>query len=141
MFPPLFIPYLQDDVNSISISPDGQWVVSGSDDQTACIWDISNASLKCTLRGHKRFISSVVFSPAGNYLACGSWDNCVTLWKYDSEALSLSHHRTIVIWGFGLLLPSSYNATEADCYQCVVANAQLIISSSRLLFNKRSMFN
>jgi len=46
---------LQNDLRSISISPDGQWVASGSGDHTVCIRDLRNNALQCTLKGHKEF--------------------------------------------------------------------------------------
>ena len=75
---------LQNDVKSIAISPDGQWVVSGSDDHAVRIWDLRNAALQCSLSGHKHSVWSVDFCPTGNYLASGSGDGRVALWRYEA---------------------------------------------------------
>jgi len=75
---------LQGDVRSISVSPDGQWVVSGSGDHAVCIWDLCNAALQCTLRGHTDRIWSVDFCPTGKLLASGSADGRVALWRYEA---------------------------------------------------------
>jgi len=70
-------------VHSVAISPDSRWVISGSSDGTARIWDMVDATLQCTLVGHENVVSSVDFSPTGNYMACGSWDGKVLVWRYN----------------------------------------------------------
>jgi len=73
---------LQDRIREVAVSPDGRWVVTGSVDNTARIWDIADASLKCTLVGHKQGIRSVDFSPMDKYVACGGWDGKISVWRY-----------------------------------------------------------
>ena len=48
------------------------------------IWDLHNADLQCTLKGHKSRVWSVDFCPTGNYLASGSADGRVALWRYEA---------------------------------------------------------
>ncbi|KAG6857060.1 hypothetical protein H0H87_010025 [Tephrocybe sp. NHM501043] len=43
----------KDYVLSVSVSHDGQWVVSGSKDRCVQFWDIRNATLQFVLQGHK----------------------------------------------------------------------------------------
>ena len=38
----------------VTASPDGQWVVSGSEDRDVCIWNSSTAEPLALLRGHTR---------------------------------------------------------------------------------------
>jgi glucose repression regulatory protein TUP1 len=40
-------------IRSVALSPDGQWVVSGSDDRGVRIWNSSTAETLVLLRGHK----------------------------------------------------------------------------------------
>ncbi len=70
-----------DMVRSIAISPDGQTLVSGSNDQTIKIWQLSSGTLKSTLTGHSSWISSVAISPDGEILASGSGDNTIKIWQ------------------------------------------------------------
>ena len=43
----------KDYVLSVAVSPDGQWVVSGSKDRSVTFWDSRTATMQCMLQGHK----------------------------------------------------------------------------------------
>ncbi|KIY47883.1 WD40 repeat-like protein [Fistulina hepatica ATCC 64428] len=65
----------KDYVLSVAVSPDGQWVVSGSKDRCVEFWDAATATLQCMLQGHKNSVISIDLSPSGNMLATGSGDS------------------------------------------------------------------
>ncbi|CAE7120009.1 unnamed protein product, partial [Rhizoctonia solani] len=68
-------------VSSIAFSPDGQSVVSGSDDYTVRIWDAcSSYPIGKPLIGHGGVVFSAACSPLGNLIASGSGDNTIRLW-------------------------------------------------------------
>ena len=69
-------------MSSVSISPDGKWLISGSLDSYVCIWDMHTGLHQCTLE-HVVSIRTVDFSPVENYIVIGSDDGFVTLWKYE----------------------------------------------------------
>jgi WD40 repeat protein len=52
-------------VNSLSFSPDGKSLASGSSDKTIRIWDPQNGQERTTLSGHSGGITNVVYSPDG----------------------------------------------------------------------------
>ncbi|MYK41387.1 MAG: T9SS type A sorting domain-containing protein, partial [Gemmatimonadetes bacterium] len=69
-----------DRVTSVSFSPDGQTLVSGSLDQTVRLWDVSTRQELAILQGHADGITSVSFSLDGQTLASSSWDKTILLW-------------------------------------------------------------
>ena len=73
-------------MNSVSFSPDGTKVASGSDDKTVKLWDVTSGECLQTLEGHSDYVKSVSFSPDGTKVASGSWDNTVKLWDVTSGA-------------------------------------------------------
>jgi platelet-activating factor acetylhydrolase IB subunit alpha len=54
-------------VRDVSPAYDGRWLVSGSNDQTAMIWDAVSGEAKATLVGHENFIECCTFAPPASY--------------------------------------------------------------------------
>ncbi|ELU41937.1 transcriptional repressor rco-1 [Rhizoctonia solani AG-1 IA] len=64
----------KDYVLSVAVSPDNQWIVSGSKDRGVQFWDPRSATQQLMLQGHKNSVISIDLSPAGGLLATGSGD-------------------------------------------------------------------
>ena len=66
-------------VHWAEFSPDGNWIVSGSEDKTVRIWS-AGGKLEQTLQESQAPILTVAFSPNGEYVAASSEQN-VLVWK------------------------------------------------------------
>ena len=64
----------KDYVNSAAVSHDGQWVVSGSRDESVLFWDARNAQAQFALHGHEDWVGSVDMSSTGDIFATGGDD-------------------------------------------------------------------
>ena len=71
-------------ITSIVFDRTGRFVATGSDDNTARVWQVptdgSAPTCLAELTDHRNRVSSVAFSPTGRFLATGSWDKTVKLW-------------------------------------------------------------
>ena len=86
-------------VSSVSFSPDGATLASGSWDGTVRLWDVATGEAIATLEGHTDWVFSVSFSPDGATLASGSWDDTVRLWDVATgEAIATLEGHTYAVF-------------------------------------------
>ncbi|HYV30614.1 MAG TPA: protein kinase, partial [Candidatus Binatia bacterium] len=85
-------------VTAVAFSPNGDLIVTGSEDNTAKVWQASSGQELFTLRGHTHFLRSVAFSPDGQRIVTGSWDGAAKVWEAASghELLTLKGHTAAV---------------------------------------------
>ncbi|KAG1864608.1 WD40-repeat-containing domain protein, partial [Suillus tomentosus] len=82
-------------VYSVSFSPDGTRIVSGSSDDTVRVWDAATGlPLGEPFRGHTDSVWSVSFSPDGTRIVSGSNDSTVRVWDAATE-LPFQEHTDI----------------------------------------------
>ncbi|KAL7273211.1 general transcription repressor [Rhizina undulata] len=73
----------KDFVLSVALTPDGNWVLSGSKDRGVQFWDPRTANAQLMLQGHKNSVISVAPSPTGGLFATGSGDMRARIWSYE----------------------------------------------------------
>lgn len=68
-------------VSAVAVSPDHRWLVTGSEDGTASLWDRADlASKPIALKGHEAWISALAISPDSRWLVTSSGDNTARVW-------------------------------------------------------------
>lgn len=85
-------------VNDLTVSPDGQRLISGSADQTIKVWDLATGNLLRTLTGHTSFINHLAISPDGKLLVSASADKTIKIWELATGKLlrTLAGHANYV---------------------------------------------
>ena len=68
---------------SLAVSSKGEYLASGSSDQTIRLWDIAGGTCRSVLTGHARRVQALAFSPDDRILASASFDGTVKLWDCD----------------------------------------------------------
>ena len=78
----------------VAFSPDGRWIVTGSEDRTAKVWETATGREVCTLKGHGAGVWAVAFSPDGQRVLTGSGDLTAKVWEVPSgrELFTLNGH-------------------------------------------------
>lgn len=73
-----------DSINAVAVTPNGQIIVSGSEDNTIKLWDLNSGKCLATLVGHEAGVRAVAISPDGQLLVSGSADHTIKLWQLPS---------------------------------------------------------
>jgi WD40 repeat protein len=89
-------------INSVDFSPDGNRIVTCSNDGTAIIWKLmprGNAEILRVLAGHKGFVVGANYSPDGKHIVTCSYDRTAIIWNAETGALEkrlIEHKREVV---------------------------------------------
>lgn len=71
-------------IHVVQISADSKWLVTGSDDATARVYNLKGTypgADQAVLKGHQLGISALAIAPNGDWVATGSRDNTIRLWS------------------------------------------------------------
>jgi len=82
----------------IAYSPDGKYIVSGSEDKTLKLWDVQSGNEIRSFNGHTEWVSAVAYCPSGRYIASGSGDGSIKVWDIlnGKEVFSFTGHKNYV---------------------------------------------
>jgi FOG: WD40 repeat len=88
-------------VFDVAFSPDGRYVVSGSGDGTARVWE-ADTGREVARMTHDDWVSAVAFSPDGRYVVSGSGDGTARVWEADTgrEVARMTHDGEVLAVAF-----------------------------------------
>src|SRR5207253_3758949 len=78
----------------MAFSPDERFLLTGSVDRTARLWELPSGKLVREFGNHRMGVGSVDFSRDGKSILTGSWDDTVHVWDLDlpNERMILAGH-------------------------------------------------
>ena len=85
-------------VKGLTLSPNGEYMVSSSFDYSSVIWDTKNLKEKFILNKHDAAVNVAKFSRDGRKLATGSDDNKILLWDIE-ELINNNKTNPIILSG------------------------------------------
>ncbi|MFO0905424.1 MAG: protein kinase [Pirellulales bacterium] len=74
-----------DRLTSVSISQDGAWVLTGSEDSTVRLWNATTGREVARFRGHDGPVYAVAFAPDGRWFASAGFDTRILAWSMPDE--------------------------------------------------------
>lgn len=86
----------QKQLNSAFFSPDGNYIVTSSDDGIVRVWNSNSSELVKEFRGHSDIVNYAIYSPNGEYIASSSRDGKAIVWHANpNDALFGEIYRSI----------------------------------------------
>lgn len=94
-----------DYIHGCAISPDGEWIISASNDSTIRLWSPKTGILLSTLNGHTDKVLDCVITPDGASFVSASADHTLILWdrmnSTEPQTFTPATDHGRPIWGCG----------------------------------------
>ena len=123
-----------DHIYAVAFTPDSQRVVTGSNDHTLRLWQVSDGKRLATLTGHTDKVHSVAISPQDGTIASGSDDYTIRLWNGQTGRFlkTLTNQGTIVgslsFSPDGRYLVSGVGSAPTHCHVWSIPDGQEIVT-------------
>lgn len=84
-----------DSATTLSITPNVNYIISGSTNRTIKVWNLKTKKLCFVLKGHQQKVTSLTVKPDDKYLISGSDDKTIKIWNLDTrkECFTLKGHK------------------------------------------------
>ena len=85
-------------VNSVAITSDNKYIVSGGYDKTVRIWNLQDKTQEAVLQGHTHHVNSVAITSDNKYIVSAGCDNTVRIWNLQDktqEAVLQGHTHSV----------------------------------------------
>ncbi len=74
-------------MNSVAITLDNKFIVSGSNDDTIRVWERESGKQVQELKGHYGSVNSVAISSDNKFIVSGSSDKTIRVWERESVSI------------------------------------------------------
>ena len=81
----LFLEGHNDFVESVAITSDNKYIVSGGNDNTMRVWSLQDKTQEAVLQGHTGFVRSVAITSDNKYIVSGGFDKTVRIWNLEDK--------------------------------------------------------
>ena len=71
-----------DDIMSVAITSDNQYIVSGSRDKTVRIWSITSNKQVSVFKDHGYWVNGIAITSDNKYVVSGSDDSTIKVWNF-----------------------------------------------------------
>jgi WD40 repeat protein len=102
-------------VTSVAFAPDGQSIVTASDDAIVRVWDLTGGPVGDPLRGHEGRVLAVSYAPDGRTIISAGADKTVRLWDITRERVgSIIGRHDDEVTSVAFVLDASTVVSESD---------------------------
>ena len=95
----------------------GEWICTGSNDATICVYAAGNIEPFTVLKGHTSTVCALTAGLESGVLLSGSWDKTARVWRIagfgDASSITLEGHEAAV-WAVAVLPSGKYVTGSAD---------------------------
>jgi WD40 repeat protein len=108
-------------VNSLAITVDGKFAISGSQDNNCILWDLSLGRVKSILKGHTDWVYSVSITPDGSLAISGSKDMTCIVWDLNTGLpISRLKGHTSRVYAVDITPDGKYGVSGSEDKTCIL---------------------